>query len=570
MNARQQPIAFAGRHWLVLVVLFLSLGLLAARAVFLQVVDTDYLKAQGDARYLRVVHTPPTRGMIIDRNGEPLAVSTPVDSVWAHPGTLLKQGHSWRKLARLLKVSPAHLKKLCRKNRQREFTYLKRHLPPDTVKRIMSLKIPGVDLVREYRRYYPAGPYTGHVLGFTNIDDEGQEGIELAHNAHLTGVAGTTRVLKDRLGHIVERVERIQPVINGRDLRISLDARIQFLAHRYLQAAMHRHQAKSASVVVLDAKTGEVLAMVNAPSFNPNNRDDIRGSRFRNRAVTDVFEPGSTIKPFTVAMALASGRFGPDTRVDTAPGHLLVGRHRIRDVKDYGLLTVSRVIVKSSNVGAAKIAMEFEPQRLFAALKALGFGYATGVGLPGEVSGTLPARRRWRPIEQATLAFGYGLSSTPLQLARAYAVLANDGILLPVSIAPVQGPVVGDRVMEPTIARQMREMLEKSVSDHGTGRAARVDRYRVAGKTGTVHKVTESGYAEDRYMSVFAGMAPASDPRLVMVVVVNDPRGENYYGGEVAAPVFSKVMAGALRLLNLPPDRHAEPERQADIKGAGV
>jgi cell division protein FtsI (penicillin-binding protein 3) len=570
MSTQHQPIAYAGRHWLVLVILFLSLGLLTARVVVLQVLDTDYLKAQGDARYLRVVHTPPTRGMIVDRNGEPLAVSTPVDSVWAHPETLLEQGHSWRKLARTLKMSPAQIKKLCRKNRKREFIYLKRHLPPETVKRVMSLKIPGVDLVREYRRYYPAGPYTGHVLGFTNIDDEGQEGIELVYNAHLSGVAGKTRVLKDRLRRIVERVERIQPVINGGDLSISLDARIQFLAHRYLKAAVRRHQAKSASVVVLDVKTGEVLAMVNEPSFNPNNRDDIRGSRFRNRAVTDVFEPGSTIKPFTVAMALESGRFGPDTRVDTTPGHLMIGRHRVRDVKDYGLLTVSRVIVKSSNVGAAKIAMEFEPQRLFVMLKALGFGNATEVGLPGEVAGSLPARRRWRPIEQATLAFGYGLSATPLQLARAYAVLANGGILLPVSIIPVQGPVLGDRVMGHTIARQMRQMLEKSVSDHGTGGAARVDRYRVAGKTGTVHKVTESGYAEDRYMSVFAGMAPVSDPRLVMVVVVNDPRGEKYYGGEVAAPVFSQVMTGALRLMNLPPDHHPEPVRQAKASGAGA
>ncbi len=570
MSTRPEPIAYAGRQWLVLVILFLCLGLLAARAVFLQVLDTDYLKAQGDARYLRVVHTPPTRGMILDRNGEPLAVSTPVDSVWAHPETLLEQGHSWRKLARALKLSPAKIKKICRKNRNREFVYLKRHLPPKTVERVMSLRIPGVDLVREYRRYYPAGPYTGHVLGFTNIDDAGQEGIELTYNKRMRGVAGKTRVLKDRLGRIVERVELIQPVVNGSNLSISLDARIQFLAHRYLRAAVHRHRAKSASVVVLDAKTGEVLAMVNEPSFNPNNRDDIRGSRFRNRAVTDVFEPGSTIKPFTVAMALASGRFGPDTRIDTTPGHLMVGRHRVRDVKDYGLLTVSRVIVKSSNVGAAKIAMAFEPQKLVAALQSLGFGNATGLELPGEVAGSLPQRRRWRPIEQATLAFGYGLSATPLQLARAYAVLANDGVLLPVSILPVQGPVVGDRVMRPTIARQMRQMLEKSVGDHGTGGAARVDRYRVAGKTGTVHKVTKSGYADDRYMSIFAGFAPVSDPRLVMVVVVNDPRGENYYGGDVAAPVFAKVMAGALRLFNLPPDRSPDVPDQLRAGGAGV
>ncbi len=568
MTKQTQSIVHPSRHWLVLAALFLIMGLLSGRAVYLQILDTDYLKAQGDARYLRYTHIPPTRGMILDRNLEPLAVSTPVDSVWAHPQTLLDQGHSWGRLGKILQLSPSRLKRLCQKNLDREFVYLKRHLLPESANRLRDLNIPGVDLLREYRRYYPLGPYMGHVLGFTNVDDKGQEGIELAYNGHLSGVAGKDRVLKDRFGHIVERVERIQPVVNGGDLRVSLDARIQFLAHRYLKAAVRHHRAKSGSVVILDTNTGEVLAMVNEPSFNPNNRDDLRGSRFRNRAVTDVFEPGSTVKPFTVAMALQSGRFGPDSRVDTTPGTLRVGRHYVRDVRDYGLLTVSRVLVKSSNVGAAKIAMALELQPLLDMFKSLGFGETTGVGLSGEATGSLPARRRWRPIEHATLSFGYGLSVTPLQLARAYAVLANDGILLPLSIIPVDGPVVGERVMNAKIASEVRRMLEGAVSDHGTGQAARVDRYRVAGKTGTVHKMAEDGYADDSYMSVFAGIAPNSNPRLSMVVVIDDPRGENYYGGEVAAPVFSQVIAGALRLMNVPPDRQPAPLREP--KGSDI
>ncbi len=570
MTKPTRSIVHAGRHWLVLAVLTVVLLLLAGRTVFLQILDTEYLKAQGDARYLRTTHIPPSRGMILDRNGEPLAVSTPVDSVWAHPQTLLDQGHSWSQLGKILQIAPSRLRQLCRKNREREFVYLKRHLLPESADRLRDLEIPGIDMLREYRRYYPLGPYMGHLLGFTNVDDVGQEGVELAYDRHLSGIAGKDRVLKDRFGHIVERVERIQRVVNGSNLRVSLDARIQFLAYRYLRAAVRSHRAKGASVVVLDTNTGEVLAMVNEPSFNPNNREELLGSRFRNRAVTDVFEPGSTVKPFTIAMALASGRFGPDTRVDTTPGSLRVGRHYVRDVRDYGLLTVSRVLVKSSNVGAAKIAMTLAPQPLLDMFKSLGFDETTGIGLAGEAAGSLPARRRWRPIEHATLSFGYGLSVTPLQLARAYAVLANGGVLLPLSIVPVDGPVFGTRVMDAKIASEVRRMLEGAVSDHGTGQAARVERYRVAGKTGTVHKVTDSGYADDRYMSVFAGIAPISSPRLAMVVVIDDPRGENYYGGEVAAPVFSQVMAGALRLMNVPPDLQPAPIREAKGGDTGV
>ncbi len=558
--------AYLGRQWAVLGLLSLGLVLLGARAAYLQLVATDYLQAQGNARYQRIAQTPATRGKILDRNGEPLAVSTPVDSVWAHPATALKEGHSWPQLARLLGTRSRKLLKLLQDNAEREFVYVKRHLPPTTAEQVMALNIPGIDLHREYRRYYPAGPVFGHIIGFTNIDDEGQEGLELAFNQRLNGTPGRTRVLRDRVGHVVERIEQINPAVPGQDLRISLDARLQYLAYRHLKAAAREHRARAASVVVLDARTGGVLAMVNEPSFNPNNRGDLSGYRFRNRAVTDVFEPGSTIKPFTISMALQQGSAVPDTRIDTSPGVLQIGRDRVRDTHDYGLLTVSRVIVKSSNVGAAKIALALPAQRLVDALRRVGFGQATDVGIPGEVAGSLPERRRWRPIEHATLAFGYGLSATALQLARAYTVFATGGVLLPTAVVPTDAAPRGIRVFRPEVVRQVAAMLELAVSDQGTGRAARVPRYRVAGKTGTVHKLINGAYAEDRYLSIFAGYAPATDPRLVMVVVIDDPRGDEYYGGAVAAPVFSAVMSGALRLLNIAPD--LPPRTQQTVAAA--
>lgn len=545
------------------------LGLLGARAVYLQVFAADYLKAQGNARYLRVVKAVPNRGMILDRNGEVLAVSTPVDSVWAHPETFLKEGHSVSKLAKLLGVSSKRIRTLCQENEHREFVYLKRHLAPELANRVMELEIPGIDLVREYRRYYPAGPVTSHVLGLTNIDDRGQEGIELAFDTHLSGREGKTRVLRDRVGHIVEHVERISSAVDGNNLRISIDARIQYLAFRHLKAAVREHRAAGASAVLIDVGTGEILAMVNEPSFNPNNRLDRDRDKFRNRAVVDQFEPGSTIKPFTVAMALESGRFGPDTRVDTTPGIYRIGGHRVRDTRDYGLLTVTKVLVKSSNIGAAKIAMSLEPDALVETLRQLGFGRPTHVGLPGEAVGLVPERKRWRPIEHATLSFGYGLSATALQLARSYTVLATDGRLMPLSAVPLTKPRVGVRVFDSRVVNQVRPMLELAVGEHGTGTRAQLEQYRVAGKTGTVHKLVGGEYADDRYMSVFAGMAPVERPRVVMVVVIDDPRGEDYYGGAVAAPVFSRVMAGALRILNVAPDRPAPAEiQQARAAGA--
>jgi len=395
----------------------------------------------------------------------------------------------------------------------------------------------------------------GHLLGFTNIDDLGQEGIELLYNDWLVGRPGSKRVLRDRLGRVIRNVESLRPPRPGQTLRLALDRRIQYLAYRELKAAVQHHQARSGSVVILDARSGEVLAMVNQPAYNPNNRQDLESSRYRNRAVTDLFEPGSTMKPFTIAAALESGRYTPDTPVETGTGLLRVGSDTVRDTHPYGLLDVTGVIRKSSNVGAARIALSLEAEQLYRTFSRFGFGRITGSGFPGESDGRLRTPEGWRAIEQATLSFGYGLSVTPLQLAQAYTVFAGDGRLRPATFLPVErGAVDPVPVIAPETARQVRRMLETVTETGGTGTRARVPGYRVAGKTGTVRKAGANGYSDDRYVSLFAGMAPASSPRLVMVVVLNEPRGEHYYGGLVAAPVFSRVMAGALRLLDVPPD----------------
>ena len=547
------------RQYFVLALLFLGFAALIMRAGYLQVVMKDYLQAQGDARYERVIKTKANRGMIVDRHGEVLAVSTPVDSVWAHPPTLLYEGHSWAELAKILKTSRPSLKALLESNHEREFVYLKRHLSPPLANKLMALDIPGVGLRREYRRYYPAGPVFGQILGFTDIDDIGQEGLERLYNEQLTGVAGKARVLRDRVGHIVESTELINPALDGEDLMITIDSRIQYLAYRHLSAAVSEHRASGGSVVVLDALNGDVLAMVNQPDFNPNNRSDRKPEQFRNRAVTDVFEPGSTVKPFTVAMALQASLLGPNTNIETAPGILRIGRNRVRDHHDYGTLTVSSVIMKSSNVGAAKIAMLANSDALVDVLRLSGFGSGTGIGIPGEVSGTVPSRKL-KAFEHATLSFGYGMSATTLQLGRAYTALANGGRLLSPRLIKGQVPEAAQEVFRPTVVRHLSSMLELAVSKEGTGSPAQVPRYRVAGKTGTTHKIIDGQYAKDRYRSLFVGYGPATQPRLVMVVVIDDPRGEHYYGGRVAAPVFSKVMSGALRMMNVPPDRETAAE----------
>ncbi len=546
--------------------------LLLWRSVDLHVLRKDFLQHQGDARYLRVMPVVAHRGMIQDRNGEPLAISTPVDSVWVQPEEFIAAHDQWPRIAKLLGMKVSKLEQRVLPRKQREFVYIKRHIAPQLAAEVMALEIPGVSLQREYHRYYPAGEVAAHVLGFTNVDDEGQEGLELAWNDWLKGIPGAQRVLKDRMGRVVKHIELIRKAHPGKDLRLSLDRRLQYLTYRELKRMVIKQKARSGSAVILDSRTGEVLAMVNQPSYNPNNRGQLRGVNYRNRAATDVFEPGSTVKPFTVAAALESGKYQPQTLIDTTPGVFRIGRYRVRDVRNYGRISVSTVIQKSSNVGVSKMALSIDPDRLWQSYARVGFGETTGSGFPGEVSGVFTRSRHWRDIERATLAYGYGISVTPLQLARAYMVIANDGRQMPVRFLPLaadEDPVRVEQVIPVKIVREVRLMMELVVQKGGTATRAAIPGYRVAGKTGTMKKAMAGGYSDDRYVSVFAGMAPASDPRLVMVVMINEPRGDVYYGGEVAAPVFAKVMSGALRLMNVTPDdvssRHinlaALPER---------
>jgi len=568
MTRADRTRAYPVRTSMVLGFLFCGLALLGARAVWLQVVTASYLQEQGNARHLRVIQDNSHRGMIFDRNGEPLAISTPVDSIWAEPQALAEARKDWPALARVLDMPVRDLAQAVRQAHGREFMYLRRHVTPEQAAKVRALEIDGVGMQREYRRYYPSGTVTGHVVGFTNIDDQGQEGVELAYDQWLRAIPGRKRVLKDRFGNIVESVESVSLPVPGKDLTLSIDRRLQYLVYRELKNAVAQHHARAASAIVLDVQSGEVLAMVNEPGFNPNNRANLTSSTFRNRAVTDVFEPGSTIKPFTIAAALESGRFSPGTPVDTAPGMLTVGRNTIRDVHNYGLITVAQVLEKSSNIGAARIALALKPGTVQSLFERVGFGAGTGSGLPGEVVGRMNSSSRV-PIEMATLAYGYGISVTPLQLARAYGALANDGRLLPVTLLRQDAAVEGERMLSGKTARAVRGMLELAVGRDGTGAAAQLAYYRVGGKTGTAHKLIGGEYAERRYIASFAGFAPASNPRLVMVVTVDEPSSGGYFGGQVAAPVFSKVMNGAMRLLNIPPDRLDGPERRTARIGSG-
>lgn len=550
------------RFGLVVVALSLTTLALLMRAMYLQVWHADYLKRQGSARHLRVVKDAPHRGMILDRNGEPLAVSTPVKSIWAQPHDLLAAREKWPQLGRKIGLKTSQLARLVEANKNREFVYLKRQVSPDLARSVMALDIPGVALQREYRRYYPAGEAAGHVLGFTDVDDQGQEGIELTYNDWLLGTPGSRRVMKDRLGNVVETVESISLPERGKDLVLSIDRRIQYLAYRELKKAVNRHDAKGGTAVVLDARSGEVLAMVNQPGFNPNNRAHLKSKRFRNRAVTDLFEPGSTLKPFTIAAALETGDYTTRSLVNTSPGSVRIGRKVIHDKRNYGWLSLARVIEKSSNVGAAKVALQIGKQPIWSMLTRMGFGENTQSGLPGESNGLLNPPNDWARVDQATVSFGYGISVTSLQLARAYAAIANDGVMVTPTLIRSDKPKSIDRVLSPDVVHQLRYMLERAVGAKGTGQAADISYYRVAGKTGTVHKLIDGRYAEDRYMGLFAGMVPASKPRLVMVVTIDDPRRGGYFGGQVAAPVFRRVMSGALRLMDIAPDQPEQSIRQ--------
>jgi cell division protein FtsI (penicillin-binding protein 3) len=545
----------AWRHWVVVTALALCGVALIARAVYLQVIDQDFLERQGDARHLRTAKLSANRGMILDRNGEALAVSTPVDTVWADPRKLSQSPQDYARLAKALDRDPQWLARRVTSSGDREFIYLVRHMRPQDAAKVKALGIPGVDTLREYRRYYPAGEVTGHLLGFTNVDDVGQEGLELAFDQWLGGEPGEKRVMRDSLGRTVEDIERIRAPRPGQDLTTSIDLRVQYLAYRELKAAVQANRALSGSVVVLDVQTGEVLAMVNQPTFNPNDREQYRASRYRNRATNDFFEPGSSIKPFIYAAAFEGGRYHPDTLIETGPGMMRVGVKTVKDKHNYGTIDVTTALAKSSNVAVAKVALSLKPQDMWSVLEQLGFGSVTGSGFPGESAGILTSPDHWRPVGQATMSYGYGLSVTPLQLTQAYAVLAAGGIRRPVSLRKLDVPPPGERVLDEKVARELVTMMEAVVGDEGTARRARVMGFRVSGKTGTAWKASETGgYSRNKYIAVFGGVVPASNPRLAAVVVIDEPTGGAYYGGEVAAPVFSAIMSGALRLLAIPPD----------------
>ncbi|MCB1738788.1 MAG: penicillin-binding protein 2 [Gammaproteobacteria bacterium] len=558
-QAAARPRPRPRRRAVVRVVVLASAALLIWRCVDLQVNQGEFLKQEGRARYLRDMTVSAHRGNIVDRRGEPLAVSTPVQSIWVNPQEVFATDQpsrtaDWKRLCELLKLDLDQLNNRLKRLSRREFVYLKRQLDPALAEEVLSLALPGVYARREYRRYYPSGELTGHVVGFTNVADEGQEGLELAFDEWLRGEPGVERVLRDRRGEFVEPVASIRAPKPGRELRLSIDRRIQYIAYRALLTAVRHQRARAGSAIVLDPHTGQVLAMVNQPAFNPNNKADRIDERFRNRAVTDVFEPGSTIKPFAVAAALESGQYRFDTMIDTRPGYLKIGSYTVKDHRNYGQIELSTVIQKSSNVGAAKVAMSIDPEQLWGVYDLAGLGHAPGSEFPGEARGVMPNYRDWRDVNRITVSYGYGLSVTALQLARAYAAIANGGVLPSVSLVHGEKPVVGPRVMSARTARDIRRMLELVVEDEGTGRRARVAGYRVGGKTGTVHKVTAGGYSEDRYQSYFAGMAPMSYPRIVMIVVIDEPRGDAHFGGEIAAPVFAATVATALRVMGVAPD----------------
>lgn len=558
-----------GRSRLLAAILLLALAGLAGRAAYLQGIHNDFLQEKGESRYSRVLEINANRGMITDRNGEPLAISTPVESVWCSPQDMNATPEQMKRLANLIDLDVGEIRKRVNVAHdgakqpgtgggpKRDFVYLKRHLSPDIASKVVELNIPGVFLKREYRRYYPAGELTAHVLGFTDVDDRGQEGVELAWQDELAGRAGSRRVIRDRKGRIVEDVESIRIPKPGQNIALSIDSKIQYLAYRELKQAVEVNKAKAGGIIVLDAKTGEILALVNLPVYNPNNRKNMKGGLARNRALTDEFEPGSTLKPFTIAAALESGGVKPDTVLETAPGTFSIGKATIRDAHKEGALTVAQVIQKSSNVGSAKIALSLPPQTLWEMLNDVGFGTLSGSGFPGEVSGKLRPYRTWRPIEQATMSYGHGIAVSLLQLARAYTLFSAEGELKPVSLLRLDNMPEGKRVISRNTALAVSDMLELVAQPGGTATQARINGYRVAGKTGTAHKLEGKGYAKNRYLSTFVGYAPASDPRFVIAVMLDEPSAGQYFGGAVAAPVFSRVMGGALRMLNVPHDSPA-------------
>jgi cell division protein FtsI (penicillin-binding protein 3) len=540
---------------------------LAARSVWLQAVEDDFLKGQGAARHSRELEVPAHRGRITDRHGEALAISTPVKSLWAFPSQFSATPAQLAELARILETTPAALRRQV--GAAGDFVYLGRRIPPDAAERALALRIQGLNDENEYRRFYPGGEVMSHVVGFTGDRDAGQEGIELAQQAWLGGAAGSRRVIIDRRGDVVEDVAAVRAPQAGRDLALSLDSRLQFVAFRELKAAVERHKAKAGSLVVLDVSSGEVLALANWPAFNPNRRDKVERDRMRNRAFTDTFEPGSTMKPFAIAAALDAGIVKPSTPIHTQGGAMTLGGHTIHDAHPHGVLTVEEVLQKSSNIGTAKIALQLPAEGMHGRLAAAGFGAPARAGFPGEVSGRLRPAKGWKPIEQATISYGHGISANLVQLARAYTVFATDGELKPATMFKSAAAVAGQPVFRPETARAVRRMLEMATQPGGTAPKAQVVGYRVAGKTGTAHKLDGRTYG-NKYVASFVGFAPVSAPRIVVAVMIDEPSAGQYYGGAVAAPVFSAVTGASLRLLGVPADAPANnvilPPEEAQVR----
>jgi cell division protein FtsI (penicillin-binding protein 3) len=548
--------SFRWRAYLMVGLLGFSAAALAWRAVDLQLVDKGFLQQRGTQNFSRAIEIAAHRGTITDRYGEPLAVSTPVDSIWVNPKELALASDQIPRLAKALKMNNQELTRRVTSNLSREFLYLSRHRQPADAQKIKALGIPGVYLMREYRRYYPAGEVAGHILGFTNVDDAGQEGLELAFDHWLAGEDGAKRVIQDRYGRIVQDVESIRAVRPGRDLVLSIDLRIQYLAYRGLKAAIRENRARAGSVVVMDVTTGEVLAMVNQPAYNPNDRSQLTPAMYRNRAVTDIFEPGSSMKPFVVAAALASGQYVENSVIDTSPGFIKVGATMVEDEHgSLGRIDLATILAKSSNVGMTMLALSLEKEQMWNTLNQLGFGQVTTSGYPGESAGLLTHYSHWRPVAISRMSYGYNLSVTPLQLTHAYSVLGAKGVMRPVSFLRVDGTPSGTQALDAKVSGQLIHLLESVISDEGTGLLAAIPGYRVSGKTGTAYKAMAGGYSSDKYMAVFGGVAPATNPRLAAVVVIDEPTAGKHMGGQVSAPLFSEVVGGALRLMAIPPDQ---------------
>jgi cell division protein FtsI (penicillin-binding protein 3) len=554
------------RSKVALAVLTLAFIALIVRALYLQGPFSEFLQERGEARYARTLEVPATRGQITDRNGVVVAASIPAKAVWAIPEDVNLSAKQLKQLAALLEMPERDVKRRLA-DEDRKFVYLRRQLAPETAQKIAALGIEGIHLRDEYRRFYPEGEALAHVLGFTDVEDVGQEGIELAQQKNLMGQPGSRRVIKDRLGRVIEDIEDGRPALPGRDLSLSIDSKIQFLAYSELKAAVAEHNAKGGAIVVLDAKTGEVLAMANFPTFNPNQRRNLNGAQLRNRAITDTFEPGSTVKPFTIALGLESGKFTPASVVNTGAGSLEFGGHTIKDTSSHGTLTMEEVLQKSSNIGMLKIAMQLPAAKMWGQYSQLGFGQAPRIGFPGAVAGRLRPAESWRPIEQATMSYGYGLSVSLIQLARSYSVFINDGQVMPLSFTKLTQPALGTQVMSPATAQAMRKMLEMAAGPGGTAPKAQVTGYRVAGKTGTARKQQGGAYMEGKYIGSFVGFAPVSNPRIIVATMIDEPGAGKFYGGDVAAPVFANVVAGSLRALNVPPDA---PYKTMVVRGEGT